>query len=146
MLFAGDLVFNGGTPFVLMGSVAGSARRPSSGVRRVRRDDDRAGPRRRSAAPSALDDGRAATCGSCSELAAAAEGRGLPPLEAAREADLAEFAELLDAERIVGNLHRAYAELDGAERGAPIDIVSRVRRHDHLQRRRPAALPRLSPA
>ena len=27
-------------------------------------------------------------------------------------------------ERIVGNLHRAYAELDGAERGAPIDLVS----------------------
>ena len=24
MLFAGDLVFNGGTPFVVMGSVAGS--------------------------------------------------------------------------------------------------------------------------
>jgi cyclase len=31
---------------------------------------------------------------------------------------------LSDVERLVGNLYRAYAELDGAERGAPIDIVA----------------------
>ena len=42
--------------------------------------------------------------------------------------DLGEFRHLLDAERIVGNLHRAYAELDGAEldgagRGAPVDLA-----------------------
>ena len=48
----------------------------------------------------------------------------MPPLQAAREADLAEYAEWLDAERLVGNLHRAYAELDGQPLGAPIDIVS----------------------
>ena len=29
-----------------------------------------------------------------------------------------------DAERIVGNLHRAYAELGGAEPGAPIDLAA----------------------
>ena len=29
---------------------------------------------------------------------------------------------ILDAERIVGNLHRAYLELDGGERGAPADL------------------------
>lgn len=29
-----------------------------------------------------------------------------------------------DAERIVGNLHRAYAELDGAAPGAPIDAAA----------------------
>ena len=28
------------------------------------------------------------------------------------------------AERIAGNLHRGYAELDGAPPGAPIDIVA----------------------
>jgi cyclase len=38
--------------------------------------------------------------------------------------DLGGYAELLDAERIVGNLHRAYAELDGAEPGAPIDLAA----------------------
>jgi cyclase len=47
---------------------------------------------------------------------------GLSPLETALETDLGEYAELLDAERIVGNLHRAFAELDGAERGARIDV------------------------
>ena len=48
---------------------------------------------------------------------------GLSPLQAARTVDLGEFKGLLDAERIVGNLHRAYLELDGAERGAPVDLV-----------------------
>jgi cyclase len=48
-------------------------------------------------------------------LAAAVAGRaaGLTPLDAARELDLGEFAGLLDPERIVLNLHRAYADLDG---------------------------------
>jgi cyclase len=49
---------------------------------------------------------------------------GLTPLEAARETDLGEYAGLLDAERIVGNLHRAYAEVRGGARGAPLDIVA----------------------
>lgn len=44
---------------------------------------------------------------------------GRTPLEAAREARLGSYAELTDAERIVGNLHRAYAELDGAPRELP---------------------------
>jgi cyclase len=54
----------------------------------------------------------------------AARGRdaGLSPLAAARETDLGRFAGWPDAERIVGNLHRAYAELGGAPRGAGIDI------------------------
>jgi len=56
----------------------------------------------------------------------AAGGRdaGLTPLEAAREADLGRFAQWPDAERIAGNLHRAYAELDGAPPGAPIDVIA----------------------
>jgi cyclase len=53
----------------------------------------------------------------------ASEGKaaGLSPLDLARHTDLGHFADWTDAERIVGNLHRAYAELDGAEPGAPID-------------------------
>jgi cyclase len=47
----------------------------------------------------------------------------MSPLETARELPLGRFADLLDAERIVGNLHRAYAELDdGVELGKPIDV------------------------
>ena len=58
--------------------------------------------------------------------ATARHGRsaGLTPLEAARETRLGAYAELADAERIVGNLHRAYAELDGAAPGAPIDAAA----------------------
>jgi hypothetical protein len=57
------------------------------------------------------------------DTARQAKAAGLSPLDAARAADLGEFKDLLDAERIVGNLHRAYLELDGAERGAPIGLV-----------------------
>jgi cyclase len=49
---------------------------------------------------------------------------GLSPLQAARETDLGRFAAWPDSERIVGNLHRACAELDGTPRGGPIDIVT----------------------
>ncbi len=52
-----------------------------------------------------------------------AKAAGLAPLEAARQTDLGPFAELLDPERIVGNLHRAYAELDGREPGCQLDLV-----------------------
>ena len=53
--------------------------------------------------------------------AVAASGRdaGLTPLAAARETDLGRFAGWADAERIVGNLHRANAEPDGARRACP---------------------------
>lgn len=121
VLFAGDLVFNGGTPFVLMGSVSGSI----TAVERVR-----------SFGAATIVPGHGGVCDAGAldtvagyltfvrDLAASAKGAGLTPLDAAREADLGEYAELLDAERIVGNLHRAYAELDGAEPGAPIDIAA----------------------
>ena len=49
---------------------------------------------------------------------------GVPPLQAARDTNLGRFADWADAERIVGNLHRARAELDGTPRGGPIDVVA----------------------
>ena len=52
--------------------------------------------------------------------------QGLSALDAARQADLGEYAGWLDSERIVGNLHRGYAELDGAERGQPIDLIAAI--------------------
>jgi len=57
------------------------------------------------------------------DLAREAKAAGLSPLDAARQADLGEFKDLLDAERIVGNLHRACLELDRGERGAPVDLA-----------------------
>jgi cyclase len=61
-------------------------------------------------------------------LAAAGADQGISPLEAAREAGPGQFGQLIDSERVVGNLHRAYAELDGAgpaagELGRPLDVA-----------------------
>lgn len=120
VLFSGDLVFNGGTPFVLMGSVSGSI----AAVERLRAYD-----------ATTIVPGHGAVCGPdrldavagylafVQRTAAEAKGAGLAPLEAAREADLGEYAEWLDSERLAGNLHRAYAELDGGVPGAAIDLM-----------------------
>lgn len=120
VLFAGDLVFNGGTPFVAMGSVAGSL----AAVKRLR-----------AFGATTIVPGHGGVCGPevldtvagylafVQNLAADGKAAGLAPLDAARQADLGPYAELLDRERLVGNLHRAYAELDGAAPGAPIDLA-----------------------
>ena len=121
VLFSGDLVFNGGTPFVVMGSLAGSL----GAIKALRSLD-----------AETIVPGHGGVCGPdaldrveaylrwVTDLAASAKEAGLSPLAAAREADLGAFAELLDSERLVGNLHRAYAELDGADPGAPIDYLA----------------------
>jgi cyclase len=57
-------------------------------------------------------------------VAADGVASGISPLEAALDTDLGEFADLLDRERIVGNLHRAYAEERGEPWGAPLDAAS----------------------
>ena len=87
VLFCGDLLFNGGTPFVLMGSVRGAIDVLTTVVGYLE-----------------------------FVLAAARQGiaAGLSPLELARDTDLGEYAGWLDRERIVGNLHRAYSDLDPA--------------------------------
>jgi cyclase len=123
VLFCGDLIFNGGTPFVLMGSVEGAIDvlerviRPLAATTIIPGH----GPVFHDAAPidATLDYLRFV-------LSVAQESRyaGVPPLQAARETDLGRFAEWADAERIVGNLHRACAELDGSPRGGPVDIVA----------------------
>ena len=56
-----------------------------------------------------------------------ARAAGLSALDAARQTDLGEYAEWLDPERIVGNLHRALVEADGGERGAELDVVAALR-------------------
>jgi cyclase len=122
LLISGDLVFNGGTPFVLMGSVSGA----------ISVLEDRVKP----LGARTIIPGHGGVCGPevvddvlgylryVQEVAAQGKAAGLTPLEAAREAGPGQYADLLDAERLVGNLHRAYAELGGAEPGAPIDIFA----------------------
>ena len=124
LLFTGDLVFNGGTPFVAMGSVAGSL----AALEKVKTfGADTLVPGHGPVCTPAVLDDLAAYFRFVQETARAGKAAGLSPLEAARQVDLGQFRELTDSERIVGNLHRAYAELDGAESGAPIDIAAAIR-------------------
>jgi cyclase len=123
VLFTGDLIFSGGTPFILMGSLAGSL----AAVSKLRDFD-----------PSVIVAGHGqvtdvsaidATENYLAWLAqysADAHARGLSPLEAAQRADLGAFAQLHNAERLVANLHRAYAELDGAAPGAALDLGAAI--------------------
>jgi cyclase len=120
VLFAGDLVFNGGTPFLLMGSIAGAIEALEQVIRPLGAETiiPGHGP---VCGPGVIDD-VLGYLRLIQVIAAGGRDAGLAPLQAAREADLGRYADLLDTERIAGNLHRAYAELAGAARGAPIDV------------------------
>lgn len=119
VLFAGDLVFNGGTPFLLQGSVAGAIRVLRDVITPL--------------GAEVIVGGHGPTCGQTGvddaldylhfvqEAAVRALETGQEPLDAARALDLGPFGKLTDPERIVGNLHRAMAELRGLEAGGTID-------------------------
>lgn len=121
LLFSGDVLFNGGTPFLLQGSLSGAL----FALQSIRALD-----------PATIVPGHGEVCGIevvdqvenylrfLQSLARNGHQAGLSPLEVARSTDLGEFADWLDPERIVGNLYRAYAELDGHEPGAPIDFAA----------------------
>jgi cyclase len=120
VLFTGDIAMNGVTPFCLMGSAAGSLR----ALDRLRELGPRTivpghGP------PGGVEilDANEAYLRWLRRLAAEGLRDRLSPLELARRADLGEFAGLLDSERLVGNLHRAYAEADGAPEGHRLDVA-----------------------
>lgn len=121
VLFTGDLVFHGGTPFVVMGSISGSLASLDW---------------LRSFEPEVIVPGHGPVCGVealdgieayfrfVAELAAEGRASGRSPLEVARETDLGAFSDLTDPERLVANLHRAYAEADGTAPGDPIDYLT----------------------
>ncbi|MGV9305431.1 MBL fold metallo-hydrolase [Nonomuraea sp. NPDC003727] len=119
VLFAGDLVFNGGTPFVLMGSVDGALaaldQLEALGAETiVPGHGDVCGP-------SAIDTVRG-YLRFVRQTAEAGMAAGLSPLELARQTDLGEYGTLVDGERIVGNLHRAYADATGGD----VDLAAAV--------------------
>ena len=119
ILFSGDLLMNGGTPFMVAGSIAGSIA---------------ALDLLQALGAETIVPGHGAVCGPeviyttlgylrlVRDLAHDMRASGGSPLETARAADLGEFAALSNSERLVGNLHRAAAELDGMPRGAPLDM------------------------
>ncbi len=120
VLFAGDLLFAGGTPFLVMGSLAGAIEVLEQVVAPLGAETvvPGHGP---VAGPELVQD----VLGYLRWLDGVARdshAAGVPPLEAARSTDLGAYAEWSDAERIVGNLHRAHAELSGGERGCAIDV------------------------
>lgn len=120
VLFAGDLVMSGVTPFCLMGSVRGSLR----ALERLRALGARTVvPGHGPVGGPELFDRDEAYLRWLQGLAGRGVRRGLTPLELARDTDLGGFADLVDPERLVGNLHRAYAEERGAPDGAPLDVA-----------------------
>jgi cyclase len=122
VLFSGDLVFNGATPFVLMGSVSGSLLALD---RILEYDAQVIVPGHGEVCTSAALDIAGEYLRFCQTTAENAKNTGVGPLEAALEIDLhAEgFGHLTEPERLVGNLHRAFAECEGVRPGAPIDLA-----------------------
>lgn len=119
LLFAGDVTFNGGTPFFVQGSLAGHI----AAVERIKTfGAERIVPGHGAVCgPEALDR-MLAYLRFVDRIAKDAFAAGATPLEAARSTDLGEFAELPESERLVANLHRAYSELRGEPLGAPMSL------------------------
>jgi cyclase len=120
VLFCGDLLFNGGTPFLLMGSVTGAIEVLTKVISPI--------------PASTIVPGHGELCGPdlidttvgylrfVLDVARGGLDAELSPLAAARAADLGEYAGWLDPERIVGNLHRAFRDLDPQR--PDVDIVA----------------------
>ncbi|HYO86196.1 MAG TPA: MBL fold metallo-hydrolase [Dermatophilaceae bacterium] len=123
VLFSGDLLFNGGTPFLVQGSISGAAT-ALDGLRRL--DAETIVPGHGSVCGPEVIDRVQDYLRFVQDVARRGQQAGLTPLEVARETDLGDFAGLLDPERIVGNLHRAYAELDGVPPGGTLDLSAAI--------------------
>ncbi|HEY8490106.1 MAG TPA: MBL fold metallo-hydrolase [Dehalococcoidia bacterium] len=123
VLFAGDVLFKDATPFVAQGSVSGSLRALAV---------------LRALGAETVVPGHGPVCGPevydevegylrfVQEAAQRALAEGLTPLEAARRTDLGPYAAWGESERIVGNLARAMAELQGEAPGAPLRGINVV--------------------
>lgn len=116
VLFAGDLLFNGLTPMLLMGSVEG-ARRSLEWIASF--EPAHVVPGHGPVIEAAELDRVLAEHDRYYRLVASAAARGrergLSPLDAARQCDLGEFTDWPDSERLVLNVHKAYADHEGAE-------------------------------
>ena len=118
LLFSGDVIFNGGTPFALGGSVAGWL----TALDRIE-----------ALGAETIVPGHGEVCGPevigevrsylhwVQQSARTGFEKGTPPLELAGALDLGKFAGWHDKERLVPNLHRAYSELRGEPLGVPLD-------------------------
>lgn len=124
IVFTGDLVFAEGTPFLAMGSLAGSLRAMEL-LRSL--DAETVIPGHGPLTDPSAYDATERYLRYVAELAGEGRAKGLTPLETARGADLGEFAAWRESERLVANLHRAYAELAGEPEGVPLDVPAVLR-------------------
>lgn len=112
VLFSGDLVFHGGTPFALFGSVEGTLaamdRLEAFGAEVLVPGH---GPvaRGQQEIAEAINDQRE-YLQFVQDRAAEGIAAGRDPLDQGRATDLGRFTEWSDSERLVGNLHVAYRE------------------------------------
>jgi cyclase len=122
-LFAGDVAFSGGQPFLLEGSVAGFTRAVAA-IRELRPDVlvPGHGPVCRGAEVPALLDHLTAYVDFVAAVAAQGRADGLTPLATAERHRANPFSHWREPERLVGNLHRAFSELAGD----PVDTRLRV--------------------
>jgi cyclase len=121
VLFTGDVVMSGVTPFLPMGSVTGTLA---------------ALDRMRALAPATVVTGHGVLAGPevfdelsgylhwLLETARAGIAAGLAPLAAAREVKLGDYADWLESVRLVPNLHRAYADELGTAGGTGVDLLA----------------------
>lgn len=116
ILFAGDLIFHGLTPLVFMGSLTG-ARRSLDWIASFEPEHvvPGHGPLVDSASLAGVLDVHDRYYQLVESTAANGRQGDLSPLEAARRCDLDEFGGWTDAERLVLNVHRAYADAKGVE-------------------------------
>ncbi|MFD7558053.1 MBL fold metallo-hydrolase [Streptomyces sp. NPDC059835] len=124
VVFTGDLVFAEGTPFLAMGSLAGSLRALEM-LRSL--DAETVVPGHGPLTDPSAYESTERYLRYVAELAREGRDEGLTPLEVARQADLGEFASWRESERLVANLHRAYSELAGEPEGVPLDILAVLR-------------------
>ncbi|WP_371524631.1 MBL fold metallo-hydrolase [Streptomyces sp. NBC_01283] len=119
VLFTGDVVLAGAAPCTVMGSVEGAL----AAIRTLRAFGARTvvcgrGPIR----GAKVFDETEAYLRWIQIVAMEGWQQGLTPLETARRTGTGRFCHLTRAERIVGNLHRAYAELEGGALGRPLEL------------------------
>lgn len=125
VIFAGDLAFSGGHPIFLEGSLAGFR----TAAHRMRALEPAAlvpghGPACRGDEVGRVLDALVAYCDWIEAVAVASYAAGLTPLEAALANVDNPYRDWPEGERVVCNLHRAYAELTDYEVPMPLNIPS----------------------
>jgi cyclase len=118
VLFTGDVIFNGGTPFALAGSVGGWLealdRIEALGAELIVPGHGAV------AQPAVIGEVRG-YLQFIQQSARDGIAAGVEPAELAREMELGPYSEWHDRERLVPNLHRAYSELRGEPWGSALN-------------------------